>query len=193
MKIQKDNKKLTRTLLPLGTVAFLILASAVYVYAFNGSLFGWGGASVDSSSNLKRKIDYSKPSKDQLAAASQIKRQSTDDKSTQTDTPSAPTPQPNSQKALTSISLTAKNQSRDILQLRTLIETPLADGLCLLTMQKGSTIVTKQAAINAQSKISTCAGFDIPMTELSKGSWALNIKIDHTSVTAELNESITLE
>lgn len=75
------------------------------------------------------------------------------------------------------ITITATNQNGDMLQVRTLISSIADSGSCTLTITQGSKIITKQAGLQAQANSSTCKGFDVPISELSKGTYSLRIDV----------------
>lgn len=88
------------------------------------------------------------------------------------------------------ITKTADTIEGGVYRLRYLINT-VGSGTCNLILKKGSATVTKNTNIQALANSSTCQGFDIPVSELSKGAWtaSLNVKIgtktgslSHTSI-----------
>ena len=73
----------------------------------------------------------------------------------------------------------------------TTIDQYLSSGTCELTLTQGSRTVSRTADILANPSSSTCDGFDIPLSELSGGTWNINIKLtssDRTGIiTGEVN------
>lgn len=70
--------------------------------------------------------------------------------------------------------------------IRTTINQSGITGSCDLTLKNGSKVVSRTVSIAQNPSSSTCEGFDIPVSELSKGNW--NITIDITA----LNRATTL-
>lgn len=89
-------------------------------------------------------------------------------------------------------SITAANQNGNMLQIRTLIESVDTNGTCSLTLQKGSSKVTRTADIQALASSSTCKGFDIPTSSLSSGEWKLTIAIELTNKRATLTKAVSI-
>lgn len=61
--------------------------------------------------------------------------------------------------------------------IRTTINQMLGSGVCELTLTSGDSTVTKTANIIQNPSSSTCEGFSVPTSELSKGNWNISIKI----------------
>ena len=73
--------------------------------------------------------------------------------------------------------ITSANVSGNTLAIRTQIDELLSDGTCLLTLSNGANLVTKTSDIINSATTSSCYGFDIPTSELTKGLWQINITI----------------
>jgi hypothetical protein len=89
-------------------------------------------------------------------------------------------------------SITAANQNGNVLQIRTLIEAVSSDGTCKLTLSKDEVSHTYNAGTQAQASASTCKGFDVPVSDLSAGTWKISIDINIKSKTAHLTKDITI-
>lgn len=99
------------------------------------------------------------------------------------------TPAPN----LTSMQITALNQTDDTLQIRTLIQAIWSTGSCELTLSNGASVVERRVDVQALPSSSTCKGFDIPLTELSGGEWSVNITATRDSDTATASIKVTVQ
>lgn len=91
-----------------------------------------------------------------------------------------------------SIIITASSQNDSNYQIRTLISA-VVTGNCTLTLTKGSSTVSKTTDISTFAQSSTCKGFDIPLTELSKGTWTVNIKFESADVSGETSAEIEVK
>ncbi|MDB5183465.1 MAG: hypothetical protein JWO07_146 [Candidatus Saccharibacteria bacterium] len=77
------------------------------------------------------------------------------------------------------------NYTGTSVQVRTTISANVSDGSCSLTLTKGSTVVTKaNVGIQALSGYSTCKGWDIPVSELSSGTWTAKVTTSYQSKTS---------
>jgi hypothetical protein len=177
----------TKKVVIITSAVFLlaVLTVLVYAYLFNGSLFGWRArATKDSDSS----INYGPATKDQQQAGNKAKSGSN------SDTPPAPTPTPGSDKKNIQMDITAVSQNGPTLQVRVLLSSVVSDGTCTLTLTKsGQSTVTKTADTQALAKTSTCRGFDIPVSELSSGTWSLSINYSSTSLTGSINQDILIK
>lgn len=80
----------------------------------------------------------------------------------------------------------------DHYSIRLTINQYLSSGTCNLTMTSGSSTFTKAAEIATSASTSTCQGFDIPLSELSSGSWQISIKISADGKTGTITGDASL-
>ncbi len=198
--ISTNKKRFSKKLIvTAGLVALFIAGSLTYVYALGGNLLGWQAPNSSPSDN--NKINYGPATSEQQKSGSKIKSDSTNNQqdpakpaTNQSDTPPAPTPTPDSAKKSVQVTITAANQNGSILQIRTQIDAVENTGKCTLTLTKsGASTVTKTAGTQAYASISTCQGFDIPMSELSAGTWQALINFDSSTLTGSATKTITLQ
>jgi len=91
------------------------------------------------------------------------------------------------------VSVSRTSQSNSLFSIGTLIDVVTNEGSCTLTMTKGSAVVTKTASVQAGPSSSTCAGFDIPLAELSSGTWTLNIVFENSEYKGKTSEQVTVK
>lgn len=89
-------------------------------------------------------------------------------------------------------SITSANQNGNTLQIRTLIEAVNSSGNCKLTLNKDGVTRTYTAGTQAQASTSTCKGFDVPISDLSIGSWNVAIDINVDGKTNHLTKTVTI-
>ena len=143
-------------------------------------------------------VNYDPPTSDQLAAGNQIKENSVNPDNASkpnvsgSDQPASPVPQSNG-KSKVSATLTAANQNGSTLQIRSDIGTVTNSGTCTLTMTKGSSTVTKSAAVQALAGGTTCTGFDIPVSELSAGTWKIALHFENNDLVADTTRDVVVQ
>lgn len=188
MKITKTNKRFStkKALLIAGGI---VLVGSGIVAAMAAYKTGPFTPSSKSESQNTSTTDTSQPNTD----TAQGDTPSTDLPTTSPKTPVDNQPVDNGETKDTLVaSITAANQNGSMLQIRTLIESVSANGTCSLKISKGAKTVTKTSATQALSSASTCMGFDIPTSELSKGEWTLVITITVGDKKATLNKMVTI-
>jgi hypothetical protein len=121
----------------------------------------------------------------------------TDGKSTNVDTKTQPVNNEQSPNTTpddqVSATITAANQNGSMLQIRTLIQAVTTDGTCSLKLTgPNGSVVTKSAGIQSLASASTCAGFNVPVSELSPGSWQIELEISIPSKKATLTKTIII-
>jgi hypothetical protein len=85
-----------------------------------------------------------------------------------------------------------RNEDSSI-RIGTLIEGVISDGSCVLTMSKDNQTVTRNVGIQALASSSTCKGFNVPVAELSPGTWTIKIDINSNSKEAHLSDSVKID
>jgi hypothetical protein len=189
MIIKNSHKSTTtkKVLIISGVIIVLIAIPVTYVYAFNGSLFGWQKPTTEIINHDQKSVNYEPATPEQQKAGTTIKSGSTD-------TPPAPTVIPGSDKKNVQITITAANQNESTLQIRTLISAVEGTGVCTLTLTSaGKPTVTKTSDSQALASISTCQGFDIPISELPVGTWHAVIDYSSTALTGSANQDIVVK
>ena len=180
-------------LIAAAVIVLLVAGAFTYVYAFNGSIFGWKKPPVKDAS-----INYNPPTEEQKQAGENTKDASLNPSEEQkpnntNETPTPPsTPTPGSKSTVT-LTITAANQNPPSLQIRTEIGALTSEGTCTLTLTKGAKAVTRTAGIQALPRISTCQGFDIPLSELSSGQWNVAVHFENSALTADTTKQITIQ
>lgn len=72
--------------------------------------------------------------------------------------------------------ISSSNMNGVTLSVRSIIQTIDSSGECILTLSKaGSQSISKKAGTNTIGSYSTCAGFDIDTSTLSKGEWEIKL------------------
>lgn len=184
MKILKQKSKAKRSVLLL--VSILLIAGIFYgVFArFTGN---WPFTTPPSNKTNGQDINYSPPTNDQKTEGERIKERSVDQSNNETATP--PTA---NQKKNTPITITAANQNNGKFQVRFLIQS-LDEGTCVLRLTKDSDSVTKTSPTQALPSSTTCQGFDIPLTELSRGEWVYTMTFTGKSYTGSVSNKVTIQ
>jgi len=187
MKIttQKSKKKLIIIL----TIVAIVIIGGGTVAAYVGK---WGPFSSSESS----KVNLKPATKEQQETGEKIKQSNADNavqnKPTGSDQPPAPVPQTNG-KSTVSVSITAANQNGTLLQVRSLIET-VANGMCTLTLSRpGASVITKTADVQPLASSSTCQGFDIQTSGLSKGTWNMNLTFENSTIKGNASRTVDIQ
>lgn len=138
------------------------------------------------TTNLKPATTAQKQAGEQQKKQTAIPNEDTKQNPPQSATPSGST-------ASLAVSITALSQNGTVVQARSLIESVITDGTCTLTLTKGATTVTKTSDIHPLSSSSTCEGFDIPTSELSAGTWQVNLTVTSNGASGNASGKITVQ
>ena len=157
----KLNKKLL-----LASIVILVAALTVGTVAYLRS------QDVETTNSnqetvTKSDIDLEPPTNDEIDLGNQQKT------NTVNSTPEAE--QPGTSDSL-DISFTALNQNGDIVQIRSL-STQNISGSCKLTAVNKTVSKSYSAPTQSYANSTTCAGFDIPVSDLGGGTWNLTLLV----------------
>lgn len=161
MKIKRPPKK--KIIIGLITLAVIIAGmGAFYFWQARQAADSSHDASNSPGINI---VDLDPPTQEQIDAGKSQEKEASKEKTSS----SSATP--------IDITITAANQTDDLLQIRTLIDALAPTGSCALQLVKGDDSVQKTANTQNLANSSTCQGFDIAISELSPGTWKLSIAI----------------
>jgi hypothetical protein len=168
----------------------LILSGIAIAYSYHVGPFH---SNSQTSTNLSPATNDQKKAGDttkQNSSGTQNSKQNT----TGSDQPPTPTPQANSNKRIVEVSITAANQNGSLLQVRSLISAVVNTGTCTLTLTgPQANPIVKNSDTQALSTTSTCKGFDIPLSELSPGTWQVVIAYNSDSLTGSASKTVTIK
>lgn len=178
----------------IGVVIAALAAITWYVVPNNGSVLGWHLRTVKT--DTASSINYQAPTSDQIKNGDDIKKQSLDNQNkpgaSGSDQPSNPTPNDNG-KSTVEVDITAANQNGSTFQIRSLISALDNGGTCTLSLTRsGYSTVTKTASVQNLSNSSTCAGFDIPVSELTSGDWNAILSYSSSTLQGSSSQTITV-
>lgn len=179
MKV-KTNTRRKRTVLLLGSIGALLLLTAGLVAAY--MIFTpKDEASPASSSEEVPSQGTNSPTTTSPSKGGQ-----------QTSTPSESGENAGGSGDSVQMDITAANVNAESLQVRVLIQAVWSSGVCTLTLTNGNSSVTKQASVQALASSATCQGFDVPMAELSSGTWTVRVSAAHDGQTTSTEQQITI-
>jgi hypothetical protein len=181
----------THTKKTIGIISILIIALILISTATAYYLKTWPFATtLDSSINLNEATQEEKD------AGTRAKEQSLDNSKTQVGSDPAPAPQPieGSDKKSVHMEITASNQDQSNLYVRSMIQTVTNTGTCTLTMTHSShTSYTATADVQALSSSTTCKGFNVPLEQLTKGTWKITLSFTNDELTASTEKDVTIQ
>lgn len=90
------------------------------------------------------------------------------------------------------VSITAANQNSSVVQIRGLIQGILEEGECTLTLSKGSQSIVKRSGVQTASNNTTCMGFDVPINEVSAGTWQIQLSVSSNKGSGSANSSLEI-
>lgn len=181
---KKNRKKLLAILIAIPVVVvagWLYLAHHYQMWPFQAA------ASTTQISPIDRKIDYSQPTNDQIKSGADTKSQIANDSKNDGTTPPSTTPQNTLGVTITTV------QPGPTVYIRAIIDSVLSSGTCTLSMTgPNSKTYSATAPIQAMASSSTCQGFNVPMTNLTSGSWKITVSIASGSNTGSATTEKTL-
>ncbi len=156
-------------------LAFLLIIVITIIFSLNHKTIfnNQVNQNIDTSYNL------SPPTEEQKQAGEDIKKQTLENKSTNNDL---------------GLSFSSISQNDSQLKIKISISGAITnDGTCDLMLEKDSQQLKISKPTFALTSYSTCQGFDINTTELSKGDWTLSLSVTVKDKASTINKTITLE
>ncbi len=169
MKTNSTSKNKMRI---ITVVAVLLLCCAVFVIYTLYKPERPGSTKYDDST-----INYKPATKEEIAEGNTAKEETIQENSSEnaTDAPAKSISQ----------QITSSSISDGVLYVRNEIVGVYTSGSCTLTMSKDSQSIVKKSGVQALAKTSTCKGFNIPVSELSKGIWSIILTVVVSDKTAD--------
>ncbi len=175
MRIEHKSKKRWPLVITIATIVIIICAG-IGVYATQKFKPNDTKENTTTSSSTDTNLDP--PTNEEIQTGKDIKEQKVN--------PSTPV------QTTESLNITANNTDSNI-QVRATIASSIQDGTCTITLTKGSSTVTKPSVgIQPLSGYSTCKGWDIPLSELSSGTWNIEIVAKYQSKVASGKTEVTI-
>lgn len=184
---KKSSKKIP---IIIASIAILLSTTAIGAYYLK---FGPFATKSNDAINL------SPATQEQKTAGSNIKQSTLNQSETgkeSTGSDPAPKPQPveGSDKMSVGMEISAMNQTDSTMQIRAFIQTVTSTGTCVLAMKNTQGLTyTARVDVQALSSSTTCKGFDIPLDQLTKGNWTVNLNFSNDTLIASSSKEITVK
>jgi len=194
MLVTKKIKNKKRVAIITAVAVLLAASPFVYVYAFNGNLFGWQKS--NTSQEQTPAINYDEPTQEQIDAGNDAKADSdaTFDSGKGEGDDSTTTPLPSGKYAaeVTIIDSGSTNGDGD-LSIRASVDAIDSEGKCTLNIltKSGAVVVNQTADTQAQSSYSSCLGFTVSKSDVPSGTYT--VKITYSSNSHEGSASAELK
>ena len=174
MKINKHQFKKKYVAIVVALLAIAVLTGAILLprYAHTND-------SSSESAPASSKIDYAAPTDAQIQAGNDAKK-STIEKSSNSNSSKTPDSTSSAQSGGSNglkNQITAATTQDGILYIRNEINGNYQSGTCTLALSKGGKTVKKTSGVQSLPQSSTCKGFNIPVSELTSGTWHINLQV----------------
>lgn len=188
MQIQKSKASRKKVLIIISIVVLLLLSAGSY-FAYRHFY------STDKKDTPS--VNYEEATTEQKNAGNKTKDGSVNSgneskPNSGSDQAEAPIPQDNGKRKI-SATMTTANQNGSLMQIRFDLGGVTSSGTCTLSLKKGSKSVTKSAGVQALAGSTTCKGFDIPMNELSAGTWQVTLHFENDELVADTTGAIEVQ
>lgn len=190
MKTLQENKHTNKPLIiTIASIVAAVLAASVYVYAFNGNIFGWtNGHRADTGSISS---DATDPHMNTTDESQQDEEASKTDNSPPASSDSEA--KPTDQATTIQVTITSVNQTPNMIQIRGLIASAQNQGKCSLTLEKaGRQPVILTADVQPLANSSTCQGFDVPLYQLIPGTWNITLDFKNGNISGHATSTVTV-
>lgn len=173
----KNNRHFKRNLI-FAVVLVIVASAGVFAYYKATTPTHKDAPSINQSD---ANVNQKPPTNEEKQAGESQKQASVDKDKSRATTP-----------ASISVTITAANQNGSVLNIRSLIGIITSTGSCQLTLTKETTVVTKTSGTQALADSSACKGFDIPTSELSKGTWHAVLVVANDGISGKAEQNIVI-
>lgn len=190
MQIKRRNTSRKKVMLIVVAVVLLLGLTAGTLFALKLWPF------TQSQNKEVNKIDLSEPSEEVKQAADATKEQTTSgDAKTDSTSDRAVAPEtPAGSKAESGLRITSAMQSDSQVIIRTLIPVFTGQGTCDLSMQgPNGASYSASASVQAMASSSTCAGFNVPVSELDPGNWKVTVTLNNDKLSGSDTSEVTVK
>jgi hypothetical protein len=181
MQSTQKHKSSRKSKIAIIILALLILSTLLSIGLYLGRLGPFAeikGDSINSTRNNNSKNTGTQDPADSNSDKTPVNNQPSDD---------------NDGKYSLSANISYVNQTDSSLKIGTVINEVTSSGTCRLTMTQGDKKYTDSAGMQPLASTSTCKGFEIPVLELSKGSWTIELDIATKSEKVHLVETVSIK
>ena len=190
MKINRAKKDTSKKILIIPIIITVILVGFfTYAYITKGSFFGWQPFGAKSSS-----VNFGPATEEEKNAGNATKDNTVNPETPDTTKPgNEQTTNPESPSTTTDVGLQITNKSfvNGNLHISTEILQVTSTGTCTLVLSKaGSSNVTQKVDVQPLASTSTCKGFDVPLSSLSNGTWAINLTYASTKSNGTVTDTV---
>lgn len=188
MRVQPKSYKKT-IVIALAVLVSLVVALLAWYYAFSDRNTDRSQETVTSQQNQDNKNDS-----DDVGVATEDSDQKPKDQSVPHEKEKE-LPQlyeggsANASSGLTGV-ITTKSVIGEFLVIRNTIDQMVNGGTCQLSLASSTKTVTKTVGIVQNPSSSSCAGFDVPIAELSPGQWIIEIRVSSEEKSMNLKEMV---
>jgi multidrug efflux pump subunit AcrB len=181
MKTQKSNKKTRNNILKVSAVILAVLL--VIFLIFNLQNIKQSFFADNNQNNLNENINLNPPTEEQKQAGEDIKEKNIQEESNKLIN------------NILGISITYIDASAsDFISISSVITGAITNsGTCSLSLTKGDYVINKEASTYALPSSSTCMGFDIEKSELSNGTWKVELSVTVNDQTSTIFDEFILE
>ncbi len=165
----------------------IVLAATILLLTGAGVGYYFINTSDEPRENV---VNYEEPTKEQVSTGQTAKKEfldKTDSSSDQQDVP------PESSDNNISMQVSSMSQRDGVLKIRTIIQDAIS-GACKLTLKQGSAKLEFSADTQNMGSYSVCKGFDVPVTDLNKGEWQVQVDyINSEGSTGSAIKQVTIQ
>ena len=181
MKIEKNKRK--KWIIPVIVLAILLAGASAGAFYYMNRTQPVTDTSNDVPENARNKVNLNSPTDEQQKAGSDIKKESLENENKSENSPTQNIP----------IIISAANQNGNTLQIRSLIQSVLGSGTCTIELSRNDQKISKTSGVQAMSSSSTCQGFDIPVSELSPGTWTIHLTISSEGGAGSASRTVEIQ
>tara|TARA_B100001105_G_scaffold225306_1_gene194723 strand:+ start:537 stop:1097 length:561 start_codon:yes stop_codon:yes gene_type:complete len=183
MKINTTTKK--RFVIPAIIISLAIVTGGLVTYAYITDSWPFSENTKVQEDPTGADINLSPPTEQEIEASQDAKKRLDND--------TAPDENTSSDKDTVGVGIAFAGVRNDSLEVRAFTNGIISgDGVCTITVSRGSTAVERQAAAFIDASSTQCQPVKIPVSELTPGTWDVRVTFDSPSAQGQ-SETVAVE
>jgi hypothetical protein len=180
----KHKKNILKKSMPVIAAALLIAVGAIGYMAYSGTAIFSDQSPTQETTNAPNQ-----PLSEEALGVEPAKQSDPTSNSAKSNTDSPDQTIPDGEL----IEITVAQRNEDAYAVRTLIKKITNEGTCRLVMKSRQKSYTETAGVQATASSSTCKGFNIPLDQLGKGTWTIQVTYSKGSITSKATKEVIID
>lgn len=189
MQIQRENQNSKKKIAIIAIIVIVALAGAALAAAYSLKLGPFA-----QTDNVSQKDEPASKEERQQSTDAKLKAVEEEQAQKEQEAENSSPSTPENTKTAVAVEIPSALANGSSIRVTTLIHTVTSLGTCTLTVEKGGQVgYTSSAGVQPTSSTSTCKGFDIPVDQLSAGTWTATVTFTNDTLQGTATKEVIVQ